>query len=84
MWSVLVYVQWACKKMCSGCCWMKYSICVCSILLVDGVVEFYSILTDFFPHVALIGIIGRKEQKLHYYWAIVKICGSLLSPPTLW
>ena len=84
MWSVLVYVQWACKKMCSVCCWMKYSICVCSILLVDGVVEFYSILTDFFPHVALIGIIGRKEQKLHYYWAIVKICGSLLSPPTLW
>ena len=34
----------------------------CSILLIDSVVEFYSILADFFPHMALTGITGGKEQ----------------------
>lgn len=46
-YSILVYVPWVFKKMCSCCCWVECSMNVYYTLLVDGGVDFFYIFANF-------------------------------------
>lgn len=49
MWSILVNVPWELEKSVCHCCWMKQSMDVTYIQLIDGAIEFNHLLTHFRP-----------------------------------